>query len=277
MLSRHDLLNWTTGFLVCALDTVGLASADGPYIRFFFDTAGSGEQEDRGAGDLALTNPTVFDEGRLYLYAQYLVPQETWFIVSLDFEVTGGAVITGWNVFNHYLDPVDRWTDVGNKAGAGMTTKIDDVYMATVGVEPGLFVPPNDFGIDDPKHFRDHQEDHINAFGNTLVGYIDVSANGSAYSELRFGVGAFGIDSREGAFAKPITFGFGDENAGLFGNSYGMQSPIADATIVPEPATLGLMLVAASRVRRRSGSGARAVGWRAPLQRRATLTDCTTA
>ncbi len=76
-----------------------------------------------------------------------------------------------------------------------------------------------------------------------------MSSNGSPYSEVRLGIGAAGIAAKEGgAIGQGIAFGFGDEDAGIKGDSFGMQSPIADATIIPEPATLLSALAAAGAV-----------------------------
>ncbi|MCG3125906.1 MAG: hypothetical protein CHACPFDD_00733 [Phycisphaerae bacterium] len=73
-----------------------------------------------------------------------------------------------------------------------------------------------------------------------------MSSNGGPCSEVRLGIGTNGIWSLEGGVTpKEIALGFGDEGAGIGSNSYGMQSPIADAMITPEPAALALLLLGA--------------------------------
>ncbi|MCH8807804.1 MAG: PEP-CTERM sorting domain-containing protein, partial [Planctomycetes bacterium] len=55
-----------------------------------------------------------------------------------------------------------------------------------------------------------------------------------------------------GATWDDVYLGFGDENAGLMGNSFDRGSPIAEATIVvPEPAGLLLLGLAGLAIRRR--------------------------
>ncbi|MCG3126529.1 MAG: hypothetical protein CHACPFDD_01365 [Phycisphaerae bacterium] len=243
-------------FSLLLVVVLGAASAPAqPKVRFFFDRQGAAEQEDRGIGDLFFENPVADGSERLYLYGQFLSRVvSTWEGIGLDIEISGGGTITAWNIYNHNTGlGVPRWTGMSKKMGATPTTKLDDLFMLSIG-SPFFGLRLKDAETIDFKHFREHQEDGITAFGNTLLGYIDVSSNGSLYSEIRLGVGAHGISSLEGGVTpKEIAFGFGDEGAGIWSNSYGMQSPIADAVIIPEPATLGLMLVAASvwRMRRR--------------------------
>lgn len=235
--------------------TLGTSGAFGqPKVRFFFDKNGAGEQDNRGVGDLFFENPVADGAERLYLYGQFLSRTvSTWQTVGVDIEVSGGGVITAWNIYNHTTASGQRWINVAKKQGSSSTTKIDDLLMLSIGSQWfGLRL--QDATTVDALHFRNHQEDGLTAYGNTLLGYIDVSSDGSAYSEIRLGVGSNGIWSLEGGVTeKEIAFGFGDEDAGIWSNSYGMQSPIADATIVPEPATLLLPLFVAGMlpVRRR--------------------------
>ncbi|MCG3127700.1 MAG: hypothetical protein CHACPFDD_02568 [Phycisphaerae bacterium] len=250
----YSLRPWIRWLIALSLAASAPSSALGAElaVRFFFDTNGTAEQQDRGLGNLAFTNPEVADSGRLYLYGQFLNHfNEYWNHISLDIEVTGGGRITAWNIYNHRLpEGRYRWGAVANKSGTGSITLLDDVRMltATAPAEPGMFWPNAD--ARDPLHFRNHQDD----IGNTLLGYIDVDANDSPYSEIRLGVGAGGIASREGG-TWDVAFGFGDENAGIDNGDIGAQSPLADATITPEPATLTLLAIA-------SGCAAAGRRWR---------------
>ncbi|MCG3126531.1 MAG: hypothetical protein CHACPFDD_01367 [Phycisphaerae bacterium] len=238
-------------FSLLLVVVLGAASAPAqPKVRFFFDRQGAAEQEDRGIGDLFFENPVADGSERLYLYGQFLSRVvSTWQTIGLDIEVSGGGVITSWSIYNHTMATgFARWTGISKKDGVGPITKLDDVLMgAILNFNFGLQLKHAE--TVDVKHFRNQQEDGVGAYGNTLLGYIDVSSNGEPYSEVRLGVGTNGIWSLEGGVTpKEIAFGFGDEDAGIWSNSYGMQSPIADATITPEPATLLLLIGAGSAV-----------------------------
>ncbi|MCH7871766.1 MAG: PEP-CTERM sorting domain-containing protein, partial [Planctomycetes bacterium] len=74
-------------------------------------------------------------------------------------------------------------------------------------------------------------------FGSTLLGYVDVAAEGFATVWLT--VARQGIAIQGGGPDTPINFGFGDDPVPA--GSFGRRTRIADATIVPEPA--GLMLL----------------------------------
>ncbi|MCG3128641.1 MAG: hypothetical protein CHACPFDD_03530 [Phycisphaerae bacterium] len=223
----------------------GLSIAqDPPRVRFFFDTNGAGEQQDRGVGDLLFQNPAVDQSGRLYLYGHFLSSGiSTWTTISLDIEVTGGGRISAWNIYNHTVTSGARWAGVLNKSGSTPTMRIEDVEMRAVGHYGMALANAETL---DFKHFRDHQDVPPMSFGNTLLGYVDVDWNGSPYSEIRLGVGDLGIVQQEvGGIPQGVAFGFGDEGAGIKGDSFGMQSPVADATITPEPATLLLLVMGA--------------------------------
>jgi hypothetical protein len=227
-----------------------VANAD-PTVRFFFDTNGVGEQEDRGAGDLDFTNPVADGASRLYLYGQFVSYDDLVYIgISLDIGVTGGGAITGWSFYNHFVPDLEpRWTAVSPQTGSGHTTLLDDVSMLSIsrfGMRNDLFAR-----MFDTRHFRISDED----YGNTLLGYIDVQADGSPYSEVRLGVGRWGIVWVNQNVPARVHFGFGDEDTDIRGDSYGMQSPLADAIIIPEPAsaTALLILAACAGLRRRTG------------------------
>ena len=74
--------------------------------------------------------------------------------------------------------------------------------------------------------------------------------------EVFLQIGAVGI-IRTNTIGNPgvtwddVYLGFGDENAGLLGNSFDISSPIAEAKIVPEPAGLLLLGLAGLASRRR--------------------------
>ncbi|MCG3126691.1 MAG: hypothetical protein CHACPFDD_01543 [Phycisphaerae bacterium] len=207
---------------------------DPPRVRFFFDTNGVGEQGDRGSGDLSFENPVAPGADRLYLYGQFLSTRyDQWIGMGFDIQVTGGGRITSWHIYNHTTGLGSRWQEGVRMSGQTPTPFVNDATVVSTGI--GMFL--KDATVFDSRHFRSHQEDQVTAFGNTLLGYIDVDSNGSPYSEVRLGVGSFGFDARN-VFPIGVAFGFGDEGAGIESNSYGVQSPIADATIIPEPTTL---------------------------------------
>jgi hypothetical protein len=212
-----------------------------PIVRFFFDTNGVGEQEDRGVGDLNFENPMVDGASRLYLYGQFVSSDELQYIgIGLDIEVTGGGEITSWNFYNHFVpNRGPRWHTVTPDPGSGNRTLLDDIgmnAMSRFGMQNGFLAHAYD-----TLHYRVSDED----YGNTLLGYIDVTGNGSAYSEVRLGVGDAGMVWLNQNETAHVYFGFGDEDTVITGIDFGMQSPLADAVIIPEPATATALLVLA--------------------------------
>jgi hypothetical protein len=82
-----------------------------------------------------------------------------------------------------------------------------------------------------------------------LLGYVDLEMSPDAQGQIFFGVGEFGFsyDAPGGS----IYFGWGDPAINQDQPPYGQESQLADAVIVPEPATLLLLLIPLALVRRR--------------------------
>ncbi|MBK8913545.1 MAG: PEP-CTERM sorting domain-containing protein [Phycisphaerales bacterium] len=240
-------------------------------LRLFFSTGGAFSNSvvnDVGvaAGDMPAANggpgnPTVGNGTILYLWAQMIGPpsSQKWNGVSFDVHVDGGVVADRLMYNYTVVDPdfgdvlYTRWQGVNQGVGVG-TADLTGINLAAVTSGEGINNGVNAATYDDQSEIGP-----VNAGTaaqrralpkSVLLGWVQVQATGPVASVfLRVGTGGI---SRAGATgAEPVYLGAGDEDAGLRGNSFGSQSPMADATVTPEPASLALLGLAALAMRRR--------------------------
>ena len=197
----------------------------------------------------AQRNPVLTSTGthRLYVWGQVIGAETPQKYVSVGYNVvtTGTARVIGASTWN-YTNILSRWsvTNAGQLHGATLR----NVRLAA---DPDAF-----FGVADnagPGNF-DQQYDPVT--NSTVLGWIEVDDGLGPGSGIFLQIGDIGIIrttklGNPGATWDVVYLGFGDENAGLMGNSFDMGSPIAEATIVPEPAGLLLLGLAGLAIRRR--------------------------
>ena len=192
-------------------------------------------------------NPEIIDPTggthRLYVWAQVIgaeTPQE---YVSVGYNVvtSGASQVTGASTWN-YTNILTRWSVTnGGQLGGGT---LHNVRLAEDPI--GFFGVADNAG----RGGFDLQFDPMTK--STVIGWIEVQGLGEIFLQ----VGDIGI-IRTNTLGNPnatwddVYLGFGDENAGLMGNSFDMGSPIADASIVPEPAGLLLLGLAGLAIGRR--------------------------
>jgi hypothetical protein len=93
----------------------------------------------------------------------------------------------------------------------------------------------------DTLQYRRPEEDGGSVAGTTLLGFVDVQRSpGEKRADVFLAMGEAGF----GAFnslERSVYFGFGDDPLPAFG-SPGRRSEMADATVVPEPSSIALLL-----------------------------------
>lgn len=215
--------------------------------RLFFDLAGNGgAQSDPHPGGLALNNPVVNQSGRLYIYWQFGVPSgQGQNVLGLNYNVTvdGGTITSAYNyqpTINVVSQP--RWQNVpGNPAPnpsvnpGGGSQRFTAVNINAFGLKNDAAAVALDQGYDDGSN-------------STILGYVDVESAGTA--DVWLTVDALGIAIMGGSPNDRIYMGFGDDPVPA-GGAPGTRTSIADATIVPEPASLMLLGLGALALRRR--------------------------
>ena len=242
----------------CVVGLFVVGSANGQ-IRIFFDTEGVGEQEDRGTVDpLSYGNPEVDGTAgpvRLYLYGEFLGENDLWLALNFDITADGSATLSDPTMYNHRNGNGPRWSS-SSGAMNGDTASFRSAWIGNPNQFPnGMWNwdepyatartgnPFNAADNADDKHYRRGWDSQNGELGTTLLGYIDVDGDdGSLW--LTIASPGFGFGGQH-----QIYFGYGD--APIPGFAYGVRTEIADATVVPEPASLMLLGLGVLAVRRR--------------------------
>jgi hypothetical protein len=226
--------------LAAAALALSAATASAGDLRLFFSKEGPDPPETDGVRDLSAatigpSNPVLDVDNpgtetglpRLYLWAEMIDPfPSRWDLISIDVNTIGALSITGYQVWNYVFEDLfnDRWTSITTPAiGPG---GIDDTIMLTTStdINTGVSSSAANEAFDDQYH-------------PTLVATVIAWFEFDGAGEVFLGIGNNGILRVGGGLGtESIYFGVGD--APLLNNAYSQSSTIADATIVPEPASL---------------------------------------
>ena len=222
------------GALVVAGLLVGYANAQGPGARIYFDLEGNvpSNQAEGNAphpGATAKENPVLVGTGRLYIYWEFGAASQNVFSPNYDITIDGGTIIWAWNYNNTNMHNFTRWEPLGRPvtdyAVEPWNFPGGPAFNPTAGTNPisftsaaivafGLANDAGHQGLDNQLAIGD------GPFGSTLLGYVDVAAEGLATVWLT--VGRQGIAIQGGGPDTPINFGFGDDPvpAGSLGVCY---------------------------------------------------------
>lgn len=259
--------------LLCA--AVGSTTATAA-LRFFFSEIGAAPDESVLDANPGLTlpiprsNPDVPSGSRLYLWGEMTGAPGSQAWVSLDLGVsvvggnltarqiynyqrtdsgTGDVLYRRWDGVNQgWIDgngDVQSFTAFATSGGAGISNTAAAAnydLQSEVGMLQQLgFTGTQARSLTQPAGW---------AGKAVLLGWFDVALeSGQTQAEVFLKIS--GAIVRSGGGVEPIYLGVGDENAGLTGGSLGQMSPVADATITPEPALGGALLLAGLLLRRR--------------------------
>jgi len=180
----------------------------GPGFRIFFDesgNAGSNAAPHPSSGTLSYGNPVLLaGGGRLYIYGEFQNPDQTILSPNFDITIDGGTITGAWNYNGpgqSFLTLDQRWDAAApNPVISPGGTSVS--FTAANRTHMGL---KNDILADN----FDVQHDNTRNDGDTLLGYIDVVALGTAAS-VWLTVGQQGFAIQGGGPTSPILFGYGD-------------------------------------------------------------------
>lgn len=210
-----------------ALVAAASASPSLGQLRLFFGDIGADETAPLTETPV-LDNPTLTafggDPARLYFYAQMFDGPESWNGVSVHVEVRGGGRIADHHVYSYENGDFVRWDYADDGTLDESETLLSDAFGVSFWLGYGVQNAPQWDTLD--LHFL--PEANV-----TLLGYVDVAfADVVEQVEVFLGVGEPGITRADTSVPQTVYLGFGDEDDGLLGNSYGQFSTLADATVV---------------------------------------------
>lgn len=216
-----------------------------PVGRLYFDLLGNdGTENSPRVGPTAQENPELPDGGgRMFIYWQFGHSDQTMIAVGVGIGITAGLITEAFYYNPDMLESFNRWS-FANPNPPQRPNAPSLSYRAAAITFRGLRNPSGYEAIDNQFDADD------GLFGSTLLGYVDVVNDPGRSAEIYFSGNGFGIAEQGGDASDVVFFGFGDEAV----RTTNGISTIADATIVPEPAGLMLLLclAAATLVRRRA-------------------------
>jgi hypothetical protein len=220
-------------------------------LRLFLSATGPGAAPDRENPEIVCGSPD--QPVKLYLWAEMLglgaswpTVIEHWHMVSYNVRASGASdpLLVAYNLLNPTIGGVDRWQVTGYGGDPMPTNEARDFRMAYVTSGFGV---TNDWngrasGTEDPHYATDGVHEYV------CLGDFDFQCQGLGWSDIYLGVGLGGIVRQGCSYAEPVFMGFGDEDAGLMGNSFNQYSYLCDARIncIPAPASVGLGLLGLS-------------------------------
>ena len=200
---------------------------------------------------------------RLYIYAEFLEANALWLATNFDVTVDGGAAITDIGRYNAFTRVGPRWTGgggtvnnpqnasyrgawIGNPNNSGGGVWNWDAAFSTM--QTGNPISAADTA---DNHYLRTADPNGGPLGTTLLGFVDVENAGAfaVSSDLFMTVESPIFAKFGGGGNERVFFGYLDASVG--GGEIGVRTSIADATVVPEPASLMLLGLGALALRRR--------------------------
>ncbi len=226
-------------------------AADAADIRYYFSEVGLSDPDNIHSPALSpgaalqdpVVNPAAAPDGRtrLYLWFENPTPSTenpafgtTLNGIEFDIRATGDAVIEDFLFFNYPTGLERRWSlnpNVVEGSEPQSLSRVVAIASTTVGIFNGTLADQFDGHFD-------------RATSSTLFGYLDVSGtSGAIQIEHRLGIMRYAGPRNhrvrlgwDGPFPGSLAFGFSNE------------SP--EATIVPEPGTVTLLILSVVAIRR---------------------------
>ena len=177
-------------------------------FRIFFDesgNAGSNAAPHPGSGTLSYGNPVLLaGGGRLYIYGEFQDFLQTILSPNFDITIDGGTITGAWNYNGPNQSSLtldQRWDAAAPNpviSPGGTSVSFTAANLTHMGLKNGNLAD-----------IFDIQHDNTRGNGDTLLGYIDVVALGTAAS-VWLTVGQQGFAVLGGGPTSPILFGYGD-------------------------------------------------------------------
>ncbi len=263
------------GLTMCA-GMAGAGEATTGDIDIFFATSDTIQFMQPQAPVVDLGAPA--GTARLYIWANIDINDfATWNGMGLEFVPTGGLTVTGGELYNPNMadePPVEplwqqyakyRWQNgaVGGSRPLNPIPMTGDGYLNASAVSGGWLtnlgaLPAyGDFGLGenngDELAWSNHDDNagDITWTGSYLLGHVDVDVTDADTAGLNFAVSPAWITQQGDADPwATVAFGLNDPIDGRVHHNIAPNA-IADATFVPEPASLLLLALGALAIRRR--------------------------